>query len=139
MLGVKPDDSDVVGGKLDFAAYGRLAEKICKEYQTKAVAFTLRTSLSASENRWAGVLYEDGKAYFSKEYSIHLVDRVGGGDSFAAGIICARELGMPPQEQIEFAVAASCLKQTIEFDFNLSTLDDVLLLMKGDGSGRVQR
>lgn len=138
-LGIKPDGTDLIGGTLDYAAYERIAEKIHQEYGVSSVAFTLRTSYSASQNGWAGMLYTGGKAYYSKEYIIQLVDRVGGGDSFAAGLLYALETKLHPQEQIEFAVAASCLKQTIEFDFNLSSVEDVQRLMAGDGSGRVQR
>lgn len=138
-LGIHPDDTDVIGGKLNYKAYGKLAEQINKTYGVKKVAFTLRTSISASDNKWAAMLYTDGKAYFSKEYMIHLVDRVGGGDSFGAGLIYGLYNNYDPQKTIEFAVAASCLKQTMEQDFNLSTVSDVVRLMEGDGSGRVQR
>ena len=85
------------------------------------------------------MLYKDGKSFFSKNYSIHLVDRVGGGDSFSAGLIYALSQDFEPQKAIEFATAASCLKQTMEMDFNLAKVDDVVKLMEGDGSGRVQR
>ena len=85
------------------------------------------------------MLYENNKAYFSKEYHIKLVDRVGGGDSFAGALIYALHSGFIPQKAIEFAAAASCLKQTIEYDFNISSLEDVTTLMNGNGSGRVQR
>lgn len=139
ILGIKPEDTDVIGGKLNYAAYGKLAEQISKQYGVKKVAFTLRTSISASDNKWAGMLYTDGKAYFSKEYMIHLVDRVGGGDSFSAGLIYALYNNYEPQKAIEFGVAASCLKQTMELDFNLAKVSDVINLMEGDGSGRVQR
>lgn len=138
-LGISPKDSDVTGGSLSYDAYGDLAEQVYKKFGVKHVAFTLRTSLSASDNKWAGLLYTDGKAYLSKEYLIHIVDRVGGGDSFSAGLIYALHQEYKPQEAIDFAVAASCLKHTLEQDFNLSTLEDILHLMQGDGSGRVQR
>lgn len=138
-LGIRPENTDVIGGKLNYEAYGKMAEQISKEFGVKKVAFTLRTSISASDNKWAAMLYTDGKAYFSKEYMIHMVDRVGGGDSFCAGLIYGLYSDYDPQKAIEFAVAASCLKQTMEQDFNLSTVDDVTRLMEGDGSGRVQR
>ena len=103
------------------------------------VAVTLRRSISASDNEWSAMLYTNGKPYFSKQYMIHLVDRVGGGDSFTAGLLYGIMNDYGPQETIEYAAAASCLKQTIELDFNLSTADEVKRLVGGDGSGRVQR
>lgn len=138
-LGIKPKNSDVYAGKLNDADYVDVAKTIADTHGCGTVAFTMRTSLSASENLWKGMLYRDGKAYFSKEYRMLVVDRVGGGDSFSAGLICAILNGYEPQKAIEFAVAASCLKHSIELDFNLSTMDEVITLMNGDGSGRVQR
>ena len=85
------------------------------------------------------MLYENGEYFFSKEYMIHIVDRVGGGDSFGAGLIYATLDGQTAQEKLEFAVAASCLKQTIEGDYNVVTVDEVKKLAGGDGSGRVAR
>jgi 2-dehydro-3-deoxygluconokinase len=85
------------------------------------------------------MLYNEGKYYFSKKYSVRIVDRVGGGDSFGAGLIYGSLEGMPPQERLEFAVAASCLKHTIEGDFNAVSVDEVKKLSGGDASGRVQR
>lgn len=138
-LGIKPKHTDVLCGKLDPEAYAEIAHSISEEFGCEGVAFTLRTSRSASDNVWAGMYHTKGDAFFSKSYEIHIVDRVGGGDSFSAGLIYALINKMSPQEAIEFAVSASCLKQTMEFDFNLATVDDVKRLMKGDGSGRVQR
>ena len=138
-LGMKPAGTDVTSGELDYSAYTDLAKQVTDKFGCKYVSFTLRGSLSASDNKWAALLYTDGKSYFSKEYLIHLVDRVGGGDSFGAGLIYALYSGYEAQEAIEFAVAASCLKQTIEYDFNLSTVEEVKRLAGGDGSGRVQR
>lgn len=138
-LGITPEKSDVTFGKLDYDSYVKTAEKIVEKYGVKRVAFTLRSSLSASDNKWAAMLYQDGKPYFSKEYLIHLVDRVGGGDSFSGALIYALIEGYQPQRAVDFAVAASCLKQTMEMDFNLASLSDVHRLMDGDGSGRVQR
>ena len=138
-LGITPEKTDVYAGKLNYDSYVDVAKKICQHFGEKTVAFTLRTSKSASDNNWAGVLYTGGKAFFSKNYDIHMVDRVGGGDSFSAGLIYALESGYEPQKAIEFAVAASCLKQTMEYDFNLATVSEVTALMEGDGSGRVQR
>lgn len=138
-LGIMPEDTNVVGGKLSYEAYEKLATKVQQEYGCSKVAFTLRTSLSASDNKWAAMLYSDGKACFSKTYTIHMVDRVGGGDSFGAGLIYALSQNFDQQKAIEYAVAASCLKQTMEMDFNLASVEDVTRLMEGDGSGRVQR
>lgn len=139
VLGISAPDSDVTHGKLSKDGYIYVAEQISKKYNIKTVAITLRQSISASDNNWSGLLYTDGQAYFSKEYAVHLVDRVGGGDSFGAGLIYAIGHGFSNQDCIEYAVAASCLKQTMEWDVNLSTVDEVLTLMGGDGSGRVQR
>ena len=138
-LGFKPGDTDVTAGKLELEGYKSIFKQMIEKFNFKYVASSLRESYSASDNGWAGILYTGGKAYISKDYKIHLVDRVGGGDSFGAGLIYALIQQMEPQDVIEFAVAASCLKQTIEYDFNLSTVDDVKRLMSGDGSGRVQR
>ena len=85
------------------------------------------------------MLYKDEKAYFSKEYAIHIVDRVGGGDSFGGGLIYSLQNNFTPQKSIEFAVAASCLKHSIENDFNIVTVDEVEALLNGNASGRVQR
>lgn len=103
------------------------------------VAITLRESITASDNNWAGMLYNGKSCYFSKSYRIHIVDRVGGGDSFGGGLIYSLISGYDPEKAIEFATAASCLKHTIEFDFNCVSIDEVEKLMQGDGSGRVQR
>lgn len=139
VLGIKARNTDVTAGKLDRAGYVDVAAQICKTYGVKTVAVTLRRSLSASDNAWSAMLYTGGQAYFSKEYMIHLVDRVGGGDSFSAGLLYGVMNEYGPQETIEYAAAASCLKQTMELDFNLATADEVARLAGGDGSGRVQR
>ncbi len=139
VLGIAPKHSDVIKGVLDPADYEQVASEIAGAYGCGAVAFTMRTSLSASDNLWKAMLYKDGKAYFSKEYRLHIVDRVGGGDSFSAGLIYAIVEGYEPQRAVDFAVAASCLKHATELDFNLSTLEEIAALMDGDGSGRVQR
>ena len=110
-----------------------------EKFNFKGVAITLRESKSANDNDWSGMLYVDGQAYFSKKYSIHIVDRVGGGDSFGGGLIYSLLNGYTPQQAIEFAVAASCLKHSIEGDYNVVSIDEVNNLIKGDASGRVQR
>lgn len=139
VLNIYASDTDVVSGKLNKNGYIEVARKITEKYNVKKVAITLRKSISASDNDWSALLYTEGKAYFSKEYHIHIVDRVGGGDSFSAGLLYALINDYEPQKAIEFAAAASCLKQTIELDVNLSKVSDVLALVSGDGSGRVQR
>lgn len=139
VLGIKAGDTDVTKGELDFSSYKDVAEKLTEMYGFKMVATTLRTSLSASRNKWAGLIYKDGQSYLSKEYDIQIVDRVGGGDSFASGLMYAVLNDYDPQKTVEFAVAASCLKHSIEMDFNLVSVEEITTLMNGDGSGRVQR
>lgn len=139
VFGIKASNTDLTGGKLSKDGYVEVAQTLSERFHIPKVAITLRGSLSASDNKWAGMLYVDGKSYFSKEYLIHIVDRVGGGDSFGGGLIYALSTGYEPQKAIEFAVAASCLKHTIEHDFNEVTVSEVEKLMNGDGSGRVQR
>ena len=139
VLGIKAERSDISGGKLDVEGYISVAKQLHETYGLPYIATTLRESYSASDNGWSAMLYTGGKAYVSRKYNIHIVDRVGGGDSFSAGLIYGLVSGFEPQRALEFAAAASCLKQTIEMDFNLSTVAEVELLMKGDGSGRVQR
>ncbi|HWQ80515.1 MAG TPA: sugar kinase, partial [Anaerovoracaceae bacterium] len=139
VFGMSADGSDIIAGKLNDQGYSELARKIKDVYGVPAVAFTLRTSISASDNDWAGMLFINDQSYFSRKYRIHLVDRVGGGDSFSAAVIYVLNNRFEPQKAIEFAVAASCLKQTIEMDFNLATVEEIERLMEGDGSGRVVR
>ena len=112
---------------------------LTERFGFKTVAITLRESISANDNNWAAMLYTDGVPYFSKKYPLHIVDRVGGGDSFGAGLIYGTLQGYAPQERVEFAVAASCLKHSIEGDFNHVSVEDVQKLAGGDASGRVQR
>ena len=139
VFGIHAAHTDIEGGKLDYAAYESVARQLSQRFGCKKVAITLRSSLSAFDNDWAGMLYTEGQAYFSPTYRIHIVDRVGGGDSFGGGLIYGFMQGFDAQQTIEFAVAASCLKQTIELDVNLSKPNDILALVGGDGSGRVQR
>lgn len=139
VFGIHAADTDVSAGKLNQEGYISVAKQICKRFGCKKVAITLRGSLSASDNNWAGMLYDGEKAYFSKNYLIHIVDRVGGGDSFGGGLIHALLKEWQPQQVIEFAAAASCLKQTIEHDFNLVSEAEALTLAGGNASGRVQR
>ena len=141
VFGIHAEHTDIEGGKLDYAAYESVARQLSQRFGCKKVAITLRGSISASENTWAGMLYdkETDKAVLSRSYHILIVDRVGGGDSFGGGLIYALSQGYHDQDAINFAVAASCLKHTIEHDFNQVKVDEVLALMNGSGSGRVQR
>ena len=139
VFGIKAADTDVTGGKLSKEGYLSVAQQLMDHFHLQKVAITLRGSLSASDNMWAGILYDGEKLYSSREYKIHLVDRVGGGDSFGGGLVHSLMNNYDPQRAIDFAVAASCLKQATEYDFSQATLADVLTLMGGDGSGRVQR
>lgn len=141
-LGIKPEGVDVTGGHVEAKAYQSVMEQIMKKYpRVKKVITTLRGSINANHNTWAGVLWDGKKLYESPGYQItHIVDRVGGGDSFMGGLIYGL-LKYPEDDQnaLNFAVAASCLKHTIEGDYNLVTVEEVEKLMGGDASGRVSR
>ena len=139
-LGIKVD-VDVHSGKLDHDAYRKLAEAVLAEYPNlRSIAITLRESISASHNGWSACFHDRKEFMVSKHYDItHIVDRVGGGDCFAGGLIYGLLTYPTSQEALEFAVAASCLKHSIPGDFNRFTADEVEALIKGGGSGRVQR
>lgn len=139
VFGFKAGDSDITCGHLSHDGYVSVAKRITDAFGCSIVAFTLRESVSASDNNWAGMIYFDNKAFFSHKYPIHIVDRVGGGDSFSGALIYALHHDFNVADAIEFAVAASCLKQTIEYDFNHVTIKEIMTLVRGDGSGRVQR
>ena len=139
VFGIEADGTDIYSGKLNHEGYISVAQKLTEKFGFKGVAITLRESLSANDNNWSAMLYTDGKAYFSKKYAMHIVDRVGGGDSFGGGLIYSLLSGFDAQKTIEFAVAASCLKHSIEGDYNLVSVDEVKKLAGGDASGRVQR
>jgi len=141
VFAIEAKDTDINTGKLNKEGYVSVAEQLCQRFNFKYVAITLRESISANDNNWSGMLYnaKEGKAYFSKKYAIHIVDRVGGGDSFGAGLIYALRNSYKDQDAIEFAVAASCLKHSIEGDYNLVSLEEVKALANGDASGRVKR
>jgi 2-dehydro-3-deoxygluconokinase len=141
VFGIVGEGSDVESGKLNKEGYVSVAEQLVERFGVKKVAITLRTSLSAFDNLWAGMLYDAAtkEACFSTEYKVHIVDRVGGGDSFGGGLIYALIAGKDTQGAIDFAVAASCLKHSIEHDFNLVKVKDVEALAAGNGTGRVQR
>lgn len=139
VLGIKATDTDITSGKLSLQGYSNLAKQLTDTFGFEKVAITLRESISASINNWSAMLYADGETYISKKYTMQVIDRVGGGDSFASGLIYACLNDFDNQKAVEFAAGASCLKHSIEFDFNLSTVDEVMNLINGDGSGRVQR
>ncbi len=134
-------DADVTGGSLDTEKYRLLGQTVLERFPNlKMIAITLRESLSADSNNWSACLQTRERFYLSRKYHItDIVDRVGGGDSFAAGLIYGINRCADMQEALEFAVAASCLKHTIPGDFNRVTVSEVMKLVSGDGSGRVQR
>jgi 2-dehydro-3-deoxygluconokinase len=139
-LGIKAD-VEVESGILDANKYKVLSKKVLKMFPNlKALAITLRESISANINGWSGCMNDGKKFYLSKKYEISdIVDRVGGGDAFAAGLIYGLNNYEDKQEALEFAVAASCLKHTIKGDFNIVSVSEVEKLKQGHASGRVQR
>ncbi len=139
VFGIKAEGTDVDGGKLNHEAYKSVASQLNKRFGCKYVAITLRTSISANDNDWAAMLYDGSGYHFSKSYAVRIVDRVGGGDSFGGGLIYALSQGYSSQDAIEFATAASCLKHSVETDFNHVSVAEVAALAGGDGTGRVQR
>ena len=139
VFGIEAEGSDITGGKLNHEGYKSVAKQLADRFGFEKVAITLRTSLSANDNDWAGMLYDGEEYHFSKTYHLHIVDRVGGGDSFGAGLIYALLAGKTSGQAIEFAVAASALKHSIEGDYNRVSVSEVEKLAGGDGSGRVQR
>ncbi len=139
VFGIHAKETDITSGELSDEGYRDVAKQLADRFGFSHVAITLRESISASVNNWSALLY-DGKDYYkSKKYNINIVDRVGGGDSFGGGLIYAMLEKYSMQDTIEFAVAASCLKHSIEGDFNLVSVKEVQALAGGDGSGRVQR
>lgn len=139
VFGIEADQTDIESGKLNMEGYKQVAQKLKDKFDFKAVAITLRTSISASDNDWAGMLYDGKEFYFSRQHHIRIIDRVGGGDSFGAGLIYAMLKGYTPKETIEFAVSASALKQTIEGDFNRVSVEEIQKLAEGKSSGRISR
>ena len=139
VFGIEADNTDINTGKLDRNGYISVAKKLTEKFNFKGVAITLRESLSANDNNWSGMLYTNGEAHFSKKYAMHIVDRVGGGDSFGGGLIYSLLNNYDSQRAIEFAVAASCLKHSIEGDYNMVSVSEVEALANGNASGRVQR
>lgn len=139
VFGIKAADTDVTAGTVNREGYKDVAKQLADRFGFAKVAITLRESISANDNNWSAMLYDGSGYYFSKKYKMHIVDRVGGGDSFGGGLIAAALSGYDAQGIIEFAVAASCLKHSIEGDYNMVTMDEVAKLAGGDASGRVQR
>lgn len=139
VFGIKAADTDVTKGAVNHEGYKDVAKQLADRFGFEKIAITLRESLSANDNNWSAMLYDGTDYFFSKKYKMHIVDRVGGGDSFGGGLICALLNGYDSQSVIEFAVAASCLKHSIEGDFNMVSMEEVQKLAGGDASGRVQR
>ena len=140
VLGIKAPNNNVESGKLNKSGYEYVARQIRERFGCKKVAITLRESINASRNGWSGMIYDaSGVANYSTHYDIDIVDRVGGGDSFTGAMIYSLITGKDDKDAIEFAVAASCLKHSIEGDFNRVTVSDVENLIKNGGNGRVQR
>jgi 2-dehydro-3-deoxygluconokinase len=140
-LGVTVPHANVTAGELDVQGYRAAATQVAKDLGAKQVAVTLRESVSASDNGWSAVLYDAASGAFhrSQRYDVRIVDRVGGGDSFAGGLIFGLITGRDPDASLRFAVAASALKQTIPGDFNRMSVAEVDRLAAGDASGRVNR
>ncbi len=139
VFGIQAEDTDIYGGKLNHEGYKSVAKQLADKFGFEKVAITLRSSISASDNDWAGMLYDGEDYHFSKSYHLHIVDRVGGGDSFGGGLIYSILSGKSSKDAIEFAVAASALKHSVEGDYNRVSVAEVEKLAGGDGSGRVQR
>jgi len=141
-LGLKPKNTNITKGELSEEGYTELANELKSKYNFDTVAITLRESYSASRNGWSALMVDDKDCKNptrSKRYDVQIVDRVGGGDSFASGLIFGLLTKENSKEALEFAVAASCLKQTVPGDFNLVSIEEVEKLAKGDASGRVER
>lgn len=138
-LGFKAAKTDVTKGELNLEGYKDVFRQMKEKFGFKFIASSLRESYSASDNGWSALVYNGDEFYHTKSYKVRIIDRVGSGDSFASGLIYGLVTGMSMQDSAEFGVAASALKHTIPGDFNHATLSEVKDLMKGDGSGRVQR
>ena len=141
VLGIHVPGTDVTAGQLNLDGFRQAAERVTKEFGPTMVAITLRESTSASDNGWSAVLWDAASSSMqqSQRYDVRVVDRIGGGDGFAAGLIYGLVTGRSSADALRFAVAASALKHTIPGDFNRVTVDEVDRLASGDSSGRVQR
>ena len=141
VFGIEAENTDIYGGSLNHEGYKSVAKQLADKFGFEMVAITLRESHSAFDNGWSAMLYNVAKDEycFSKKYDLHIIDRVGGGDSFGGGLIYSLITGKDTQAAVEFAVAASALKHSIEGDYNMVTVAEVEKLAGGDGSGRIQR
>ena len=141
VFGIEAEATDIYAGELNHEGYKSVAKQLADKFGFEMVAITLRESQSAFDNGWSAMLYNvaNDEYCFSKKYNLHIIDRVGGGDSFGGGLIYACMNGYDTQSAVEFAVAASALKHSIEGDYNMVTLAEVQKLAGGDGSGRIQR
>ena len=139
VFGIEAEKTDITAGELNREGYISVAKQLEERFGFEKVAITLRESKSAFDNDWSAMLYDGENACFSKKYHLHIVDRIGGGDSFGAGLIYSLLQGKGTAEAVEFAVAASALKHAVEGDYNMVSVAEVEKLAGGDGSGRVQR
>lgn len=139
VFGIEASSTDVTSGELDLGHYKIVASKLKELCNCEKVAITLRESISASDNNWSALIFNGDDLLISRKYPIHIVDRVGGGDSFCGGLIHGLIHGWSDKDALEFAVAASGLKQTIPGDMNMVNEKEVMQIVKGDLSGRVQR
>ncbi|MBE6818580.1 MAG: sugar kinase [Ruminococcaceae bacterium] len=139
VFGIEAEATDITAGSLNRKGYESVARQLMEQFGFGKVAITLRESKSAFDNDWSAMLYDGEQYCFSKTYHLHIVDRIGGGDSFGAGLIYALLSGKNTQAAVEFAVAASALKHAVEGDYNMVSVAEVEKLAGGDGSGRVQR
>ena len=141
VFGIEAEATDIYGGSLNHEGYKSVARQLADKFGFEMVAITLRESHSAFDNGWSAMLYNvaENEYCFSKKYDLHIIDRVGGGDSFGGGLIYSLLTGKNTQAAVEFAVAASALKHSIEGDYNMVTVAEVEKLAGGDGSGRIQR
>jgi 2-dehydro-3-deoxygluconokinase len=139
VFGIHAPGADVTGGVVNGESYKFVASELTRRFGFSNTAITLRESISANDNIWSAMLYDGDEYYFSNKYPVHIVDRIGGGDSFSAAMIYCMLMKKDPQSTIDFAAAASCLKHSIEGDMNMVSIDEVESLVSGNGSGRVQR
>ena len=139
VFGIEAESTDIYGGSLNREGYKSVAKQLADRFGFQMVAITLRESHSAFDNGWSALLYDGENYCFSKKYNLHIIDRVGGGDSFGGGLIYSLLSGKDTQAAVEFAVAASALKHSIGGDYNMVTAPEVEKLAGGDGSGRIQR
>lgn len=141
VFGIEAECTDVERGMLNKADYENVARRLSENLGFKKVSITLRTSINANQNKWAALLYDAGSdsSSYSPEYEMMIVDRLGGGDSFAAGLIYSLLRKSTDQEAVNFAAAAGCLKHSVEGDWNMVSVSEVESLLKGNASGRIQR